>query len=163
MRPQDIVILLKLLNIDAGWQYRELSNTLNISISEISESLHRSHIAGLIDESRRLVNRQSLMEFVEFGIHYVFPQIPGTMVIGMPTAHSHPFFKTHFPSELDFVWPYENGNTRGLSILPFYKAVPLAAEKDGKLYKLLAAIDILRVGKTREIRLAIKELNQAIL
>ncbi len=60
MRPQDVVILLKILTIpEAGWQYRDLSSLLFISISEIAESLHRSHIAGLIDESKRKVHRMS--------------------------------------------------------------------------------------------------------
>jgi hypothetical protein len=64
MRPQDIVILLKILTTpDPGWHYRDLASQLFISISEISESLHRSHTAGLIDESNRKVHRQSLMEF----------------------------------------------------------------------------------------------------
>src|SRR5262245_9098647 len=97
MRPQDIVILLKVLSTNkSNWQYRDLSTDLFISVSEISESLHRSHIAGLIDERLRRVYRQSLMEFIEHGLHYVFPVLPGTLVTGMPTAHSYPFFKTHF-------------------------------------------------------------------
>jgi predicted transcriptional regulator len=53
MRPQDIVILLKLLSIKrTDWQYRDLATDLFISVSEVSASLTRSHIAGLVDESR---------------------------------------------------------------------------------------------------------------
>ncbi|MFN5428689.1 MAG: hypothetical protein ACK5BO_11690, partial [Bacteroidota bacterium] len=60
MRPQDIVILLKIITVDnIKWQYRDLASSLSISISEISESLSRSHLAGLVDESRRIVHRQS--------------------------------------------------------------------------------------------------------
>ena len=94
MRPQDIVILLKILTYDKkDWQYRDLASELSISVSEVSESLRRSHIAGLIDERRRKVHRQSLLEFIQYGLHYVFPQVPGTLVTGIPTGHSHPFFK----------------------------------------------------------------------
>ena len=94
MRPQDIVILLKIITVDnIKWQYRDLASSLSISISEISESLIRSHLAGLVDESRRIVHRQSLLEFIEHGLKYVFPQAPGTLVTGIPTAHSHIFFE----------------------------------------------------------------------
>jgi hypothetical protein len=33
------------------------------------------------------------MEFIEHGFRYVFPTKPGAIVTGMPTAHSHPYFK----------------------------------------------------------------------
>src|SRR5438874_6918001 len=96
MRPQDVVILLKILsNANESWQYRDLSSSLYLSISEISESLARSHMAGLIDESKKKVHRQSLMEFIRYGLHYVFPQLPGSMVTGIATAHSHPFYKKY--------------------------------------------------------------------
>ena len=164
MRPQDIVLLLKILvHPDSQWQYRDLASSLYLSISEISESLQRSHLAGLVDESRRRVHRQALLEFLQHGLRYVFPQAPGTMVTGVPTAHSQAYFKKKFHSELDYVWPDEEGAVRGLSIFPLYKGVPKAVRKDERLHELLAAIDILRVGKVREIKEALKFLEKYIL
>jgi len=164
MRPQDIVILIKILTVSApDWQYRDLSASLYLSISEISESLNRSHIAGLIDERKRKVHRQSLMEFIRYGIHYVFPQVPGTLVTGIPTAHSYSFYTKFFKSELNYAWPDENGSMRGLAIQPLYKSVVKAVRKDELLYKLLASIDIIRVGRTRELKVAIEELQKIIL
>lgn len=164
MRPHDVVVLLKILISDRpDWQYRDLSASLYISISEIAESLNRSHIAGLIDESRRKVHRQSLMEFIRYGLHYVFPQLPGTMVSGLPTAHAHPFYQELFVSEVRYVWPDENGEARGLSILPLYKNAVKAANNDPLIYQLLASIDIIRVGRAREISKALKILEQHIL
>jgi len=164
MRPQDVVLLLKILTIPApGWQYRDLAASLYLSISEISESLNRSHIAGLIDESKRKVHRQALMEFIRYGLQYVFPQVPGTMVTGIPTAHSYPFYAQLFKSELNYAWPDENGNMRGLLIQPLYASVVKAVKQDEQLYKLLASIDIIRVGRTRELKVAIEELQKNIL
>jgi hypothetical protein len=120
-------------------------------------------MAGLVDEGRRKVYRQSLMEFIQYGLHYVFPQVPGSMVTGMPTAHSHPFYNKKFISELNYVWPDENGTLRGLAIQPLYKSVVKAVKKDDALYKLLASIDIIRVGKTREMKVAVAELKKFIL
>jgi hypothetical protein len=165
MRPHDVVILLKILVLNGqSWQYRDLSASLNIAISEIAESLNRSHMAALIDQTKRKVSRQSLMEFLEHGLHYVFPQVPGPMVIGYPTGLSHPFYKTKFSSELEYVWPDEEGGfIRGQTILPLYKNAPKASQADQKLYKMLAGIDIIRVGKNREIAVALQELKKEIL
>lgn len=164
MRPQDVVILLKILTTSGlGWQYRDLSADLFLSVSEISESLHRSHIAGLVDESKRKVYRQSLMEFIRHGLHYVFPAVPGGMVTGIPTAHSYPFYSSKFQSELNYAWPDDDGDIRGLSIQPLYKSVVKAVKRDELLYKMLASIDIIRVGRTRELKVAIGVLEETIL
>ncbi len=164
MRPQDIVVLLKILTIgDSPWQYRDLASSLFLSISEISESLRRSHAARLVDETKRKVFRRSLMEFIEFGLRYVFPALPGTMVTGIPTAHSHPFYAAKFKSELNYAWQYEDGMGRGLAISALYPSVPKAVIQDGKLYFLLASIDIIRVGRTRELKVALQEIRKKIL
>lgn len=164
MRPQDVVVLIKIIiSKQDQWQYRDLASDLFLSVSEISESLSRSHIAGLVDDSKRRVFQQSFMEFLEHGLRYVFPQQPGTMVVGVPTAHSQAFFKRKFPAELEYVWPYLDGQARGLAISPLYAGVPKAALKDEQLHKLLASIDILRVGRAREKKIALEELRKSIL
>ena len=52
---------------------------------------------------------------------------------------------------------------RGLEIQPLYKSVVKAVKKDELLYKLLASIDMIRVGRAREVKLAIEELQKDIL
>ncbi|MGC4103736.1 hypothetical protein [Ferruginibacter sp.] len=164
MRPQDIVVLLKVLKIpEPNWQYRDVAIALKLSLSEISESLQRSHIAGLIDDTKKKVYRENLMEFIEHGLHYVFPVLPGTMVTGIPTAHSHPFFKKKFKAEFQYVWDADKGDERGLAITPLYKNVAEAVLIDETLYLLLAAIDIYRVGRVRELKVAKEVLEQHIL
>ncbi len=164
MRPLDVVILLKIISLNkTEWQYRDLSSTLYISTSEVSESLSRSSIAGLLNESKRDVFKNSLMEFLEFGLSYVFPLQPGPIVTGVPTAHSHPFYKDHFSSSLDYVWKDENGGIRGLAIEPLHKGVPRAILTDDVLYKLLAGVDILRIGRIREKKLALEQIKKVIL
>lgn len=164
MRPQDIVILIKILLLgDAPWQHRDLAGSLRLSVSEISDSLHRSHIAGLIDESRRKVYRENLLEFIEHGLHYVFPALPGTMETGVPTAHSQSYFKKKFNAELEYVWPDDEGPIRGLSIPPLYKGASKAVRTDPRLHLLLSAIDIYRVGRVRELKAAEEVLQKYIL
>jgi hypothetical protein len=164
MRPQDIVVLLKILTIHKQpWQYRDFSRELYLSVSEISESLSRSHLAGLVDESKRIVRRRALLEFIEFGLHYVFPQQPGAFVTGFPTAHSHPFFSKKIITEQQYVWQDTDGKLKGFAIQPLYQKVTRAIRTDEDLYRLLAAIDIVRVGNARELKIALNELAQYIL
>ncbi|MDP1803139.1 MAG: hypothetical protein Q8L81_17390 [Bacteroidota bacterium] len=164
MRPQDIAILLKIVSVnEPAWKLVPLSQALSISISEISESLNRSQQAGLIDFNKKKINRQNLMEFLEHGLRYVFPQQPGSFLRGLPTAHSHPLIKKVFISEMNYVWPDNRGDVMGLAIEPFYAKQTLAAKEDKLFYKLLALVDILRVGKVREIKYAVSELKKNIL
>lgn len=164
MRPQDIVILLKIANWkDENLQLKSLASTLYLSNSEISESVARSHIAGLIAENKKTVHRQALLEFIRYGLQYVFPQVPGTMITGMPTAHSHPFYAKRFKAEFAYVWPDDNGSIRGLAVQPLYPNLVKAAKEDECLYLQLASIDIIRIGRMREINIAFQQLEKSIL
>jgi hypothetical protein len=164
MRPQDIVVLLKIISKgDRSWQNKDLAYELSLSPSEISESLNRSNIAGLINSESKNVHRQSLLEFKQYGLHYVFPVTPGGPSKGTPTAHSHPILRNQFQSGEIYVWPDIEGNEYGLSIAPLYKDVVKTIRNDDTLYTLLAMADVLRVGRVRETGYAITVLKQMIL
>jgi hypothetical protein len=164
MRPHDIVILLKIIVLGTkSWLNKDLAHSLYISGSEIGESLARSEMAGLIDFNKKRVNRLGLFEFLEHGLHYVFPQQPGAMVAGIPTAHGHPFIKQYIVADLLYVWPDFKGEARGLSIEPFYPNQVKAILEDSELYKVLALLDVIRVGRVREKKIAINELRKMIL
>ena len=54
MRPQDIVVLLKILSMkNNDWRNIDIANALQISPSEVSEALNRCKIARLIDNKKR--------------------------------------------------------------------------------------------------------------
>lgn len=164
MRPQDVVILLKIVALgDKEWFHHSLANEIGISQSEVSQSLNRSMEAGLIDQSRKRVMRLALMEFLQYGIRYVFPQKPGALVRGIPTAHSAAPLKSIIVSEENYVWPSALGTVRGQAIVPLYPSVLNAIKNDEKLYELLALVDALRVGRVREKELAKIELEKRIL
>jgi hypothetical protein len=162
MRPQDIVILLKIITLgDRDWQLKDLAQMLYISPSEITESLARSIEANLIDHNKKRVNRQNLLEFILYGLRYVYPASIGSMVKGISTAHSHPFMK-EFGNGSAYVWPDMSGKVRGESIDPLYPNLIKAVKEDEKLYKLLALTDVMRVGRAREISVAKDELKKMI-
>ena len=164
MRPQDIVVLLKIISYDEKpWRQVPMAKELFIGQSEMSRSLNRSKYAGLLADSGRNVRRLALTEFLEYGIAYVFPQRPGSIVRGVPTSHSAPPLNMQIQSDDDFVWPYAKGKSKGQAIVPLYKSVPEAVLKDSQLYEMLALIDAIRVGSAREKKLAVVELKKRIL
>jgi hypothetical protein len=164
MRPHDIVVLLKIISLESQhWRIIDLARSLHLSQSEVSEALNRCMIAGLVDNSKRIVFRKSLLEFLTYGLKYVFPAQPGPLVRGVPTAHSANPLSSRIVSEKDvYVWPWAEGTVRGQAIAPLYKNAPMAAIEDTSIYELLALVDAIRVGRTREQVLAMKELSKRI-
>ncbi|QIH37283.1 hypothetical protein G6053_29705 [Sphingobacterium sp. DR205] len=163
MRPQDIVILVKIATIlSDDWQLKDLASSLYISNSEISESLERRAYADLIDFNKRNVRRGNFLDFLIHGMKYVFPAQAGNLVRGIPTAHSHPFMHKFISSGQAYVWPSALGNILGQAIEPFYANQVKAIEDDEQLYRLLALLDVIRVGKVREKVIAEKELTATL-
>ncbi len=161
MRALDVVVLLKIISYkNFDWKTRDLANDLSISLSEISESLNRSMIGGLLDGTKKRVFKRNLFDFLQYGIRHVFPQMPGSLAIGMPTAHSAPVLQGKIISEDKYVWADFEGTIKGETIEPLFGSVPFACKKDIVLYNMLALVDVLRVGKTREINIALQELQR---
>lgn len=155
MRPQDIAILLKLLQWkDRSWRKKDLAEALFISPAEVGHSLNRSQLAGLVDGEQKKVMRQSFIEFLFHGVAYVFPTRPGSITIGIPTAHSAPVLNQSIISGEPVVWPYAQGKVRGQGIEPLYKGAIDASLADEAFYDLLCLCDILRIGKVREKTMA---------
>lgn len=162
IKPQDIVILLKLATLgDKPWRHIDLAGALGLSQSEISFALDRCRTAGFLDSAKKNVMKTALLEFLVHGLRYVFPARPGPLTRGIPTAHSAPpLSKSIVASEEDvYVWPWDNGKVRGQAIEPLYHNAPLAAEKDRALYELMALVDALRAGRAREKVIAARELE----
>lgn len=155
IRSHDVVILLKIVTTrQAVWYAKDIAAGLTISNAEVSESLHRSCYAGLIDNNKRRVFTQALFELLVYGLKYVFPQQPGAIMVGMPTSHSAPVLSGKIISGEHYVWPDADGTVRVQAIEPPYPTVPAACRKDSRLYDLLVLTDALRVGRVREQNLA---------
>jgi len=164
MKPQDLVVLAKLVVLgDVGFTQVSLAQTLYLSQSEISISLARSAYAGLLINDRKDVNRKLFFDFIQYGLGVVFPQKPGPMVRGTLTAHSAPPLSKDIASNEPYVWPYAKGTSLGQSISPLYPTVPQAVMLDSKLYEILALFDAIRVGRTREKKLALAYLKDRLL
>ena len=161
MRPLDIVVLLKIVALDTdAWLQKDLAQALFISNSEVSESLNRSQVGGLLGDVKQRLLRQNLLDFLCYGLRHVFP---AGLVRGVPTAHSAPMLASRFVSQLIYVWPSSSGTVLGHEIEPLYGTVAQAIQSDVRLYELLALVDMLRVGRAREVQLATQQLTTLIL
>jgi hypothetical protein len=104
--------------------------------------------------------RAALKEFLIHGLKYTFPVEPGPLVRGMPTAHSaHPLSKKIISIE-PYVWPDDEGRVRGQAIEPLYPSAPAVAKKDQAITELLSLMDALRVGRAREQKIAVHEIEK---
>ncbi|RAK69814.1 hypothetical protein DLM85_02875 [Hymenobacter edaphi] len=148
MRPQDVVVLLKITTLGAlPWQGKDLAAALLISPAEISDALRRCRYAGLLLEDGRTVDRRALLRLLVHGLPYVFPARPGALAPGVPTAHSAvPALQGPAAALPPHVWPSPGGPLTGAAIEPLYPGAPAAALLDAALHELLAVVDALRLG-----------------
>lgn len=162
LKPQDIVILLKLITVgDRQWSYSSLANELAMSPSEVHSGIGRAAASRLFDPQRKVPILRALLEFLVHGVKYAFPPDKGQPTRGIPTSYAAPPLSSLIvqTDELPPVWPYPEGKVRGIEFSPLYRSVPKAVANDTALYELLALVDTIRDGRARERELAVKELT----
>ncbi len=164
LKSQDILFLLKLVSIkDNDWSFNKIAIDLGMSPSEVHAASKRAIKAKLASKKEGRIRPiiRNLIEFLIFGIQYVFVPERSGLNRGMPTAHAVEPLQSHFMknNEPPPVWPDPDGEVRGESFSPLYKSVPYAAKNDSELYQLLALVDAIRGGQAREREIAKKELK----
>jgi hypothetical protein len=163
LKPQDIVVSLKLCGYKAGRPpYEKIAADLSLSPSEVYGAVKRARYARLLHgpELQDRPNLSALEEFLVHGVKYAFPAERGRLTRGVPTSYAaEPLNKLIAPgAEPIPVWPYPEGNKKGIALTPLYKTVPEAALRDPYLYQLLALVDALRDGRIRERVISEQEL-----
>jgi hypothetical protein len=167
LKPQDLVVLLKLLALgDQRRSFAELGADLSMSASEVHASVGRAEQARLINSDLvgPRVAKVALKDFLIHGARYAFPATFGAATRGLLTAYAAPPLAglVNQPAELPPVWPDPAGEQRGVTLHPLYPTVPQAARKDRKLYESLALFDALRGGAARERKLAAQLLAERL-
>ncbi|MBS1997347.1 MAG: hypothetical protein JSS86_13595 [Cyanobacteria bacterium SZAS LIN-2] len=165
LKPQDILVLLKLIGLEEDWSYRSLAQDLFMSTGEVHNALDRATKAQLFDSEQRRPRLQALEEFLVHGIKYAFPAERGSLTRGTPTAYAAPPLNeviTAGEGEHPPVWPDPTGAARGYKLEPLYDSAPKAARKDKTLYELLALVDAIRDGRARERTLAAEYLHKRL-
>ncbi|MGP1679268.1 MAG: hypothetical protein ACTS6J_19205 [Burkholderiales bacterium] len=168
LKPQDIVILLKLVAIGSeAWTFQRLAVELKMSQSEVHAGVRRAVAARLISDAAATSGqplRAALLEFLLHGVKYAYPPEHGALTRGVPTGYAAPPLNKVISDSIDPppVWPYADGSVRGVAFTPLYPSVPAAALQDSRLYELLALVDAIRDGRARERNLATKELTSRL-
>ena len=167
LKPQDVVILLKLIAIGKRtWSYSRMAGSLWMSPSAVHAGVKRIVKARLasIHQDSVIPNTRNLEEFLAHGVPYVFVPELGEVTRGMPTSYAGPALSHFFQASDDLppVWPDRDGEVRGQAFPPLYKSVPQAAREDGKLYELLTLVDAIRGGRSRERQMACREIKKRL-
>jgi hypothetical protein len=179
LKPQDIVILLKILaslTLSKGQSeelsQKELATYLCISTSEVHAGIKRLLLAGLLGPVSRehkiilLPVKAACEECLISAVKYFFPAQLGEYTRGIATSYAAPVFEKHIIIGDDPipVWPDAEGDKRGLALDPLYRSVPrsLARFPDQMFYELLALVDAIRSGRARERNIAIKLLKERL-
>ncbi|QHJ01509.1 MarR family transcriptional regulator [Xylophilus rhododendri] len=162
LKPQDLLVLLKVAaHPPQRWTYVALGGALNMSASETHACVKRAVASGLAlapSRSEWSPIRPNLLEFMLYGVRYVWPAPLGPVKRGVPTA----FGAEPLASQLTAaageapVWAHPDGKTKGPTLPPLYRTAPHAALTDPALHRLLALLDALRTGRARERNLAAK-------
>jgi hypothetical protein len=183
LKPLDLLLTLKLLAleeaqksgapIDSGrvrerrtpyppLSFEKLGDSLAVSASQVHAAAQGAKRSRLIRENFE-VRRTALALAIQSVAIYIPGELGGSCR-GIPTSLASSTIERYvlYREGTQPVWPSETGDTVGLKLNPIHRAVPVAVADDPTLYRLLALIDALRVGRAREREFAHQEF-QALL
>jgi hypothetical protein len=151
----------------------KLAVFLCMSASEVNAGIKRLVLSELLgpvftDDPKNniifLPVKSACEECLISGVKYFIPVELGAYTRGIATSYAAPIFEKHIMLGDDPipVWPYGEGDKRGLALEPLYRSVPhsLAQYPDQLFYELLVLIDAIRIGRARERNIAIKLLKE---
>jgi len=163
-KSQDVLVALKLAVKGSRETYATLGQSLGMSASEVHAAVRRLIEARLLDPETEGIRHEPLRNFLVHGVPYAFPVRPGEVTRGMPTAWAAPVMsrKLAHSEQIPPIWPDPEGKVQGSAIEPLYPSVPGAARLDPELYDMLALVDALRIGRTRERVMAIQEIDERL-
>ena len=147
---------------------RALEQDTGISKSQVSLSLKRMFDVGLAKADRKTglpkVNARALLEFIAYGIQYVFPAKEGAVTRGIATSIAAPVLqgKLMTSGELAPIWPYFKGQVKGVAIQPLHDHIFAAIRTDDLTYALLALTDAVRIGHSRERGIAVDMMRKLL-
>ncbi|MCC6244353.1 MAG: hypothetical protein IT353_16040 [Gemmatimonadaceae bacterium] len=165
LRPFDIAVALRLLLVPEE-RYEPMAEALVTSTSAVHRAVARLQLAGLCKSNARTVARPALREFLLHGVRYAFPAVHGPERAGIATAWTHPEVAALFTDGDTgrlIVWSSDKGTMRGETLVPLFPNVPAVAARDPRLHEMLALVDALRAGATRERRVVGEALSERIL
>lgn len=170
LKGQDIALIIKLLikqKVNEKIEFKGIAYELFISQSEVSKGIIRLEKSKLLlrnNDNEIEIHKRELVEMLIHGFKYFFPSEINILTRGIATAYSPPLIKQYMLHEKPYVWPYINGKNKGLALTPIYKTLPNALDRfpDEHFYKIMSALDLIRLGGNRENKIASEILEQYV-
>jgi len=157
MQAQDLLILLFLQLEKTKTYQKDIADRLMISRAGVSYSINRLIKLNLLSNDRERIMTQTILDFIKYAIHIVYPAHQGPRVKGVLTANLFEL-DGQIISNDKYVWKSSSGKDIGQEISPLYHTAPLIVESEPALYQALQMIDIIRLGNSREKNLAYNKL-----
>src|SRR6202162_4640899 len=128
LKPQDVVVALKLCGYPAGRPpISVVASDLGLSPSEVHGAIQRLRSSRLVHGPalNDKPNISGLEEFLVHGLKYAFPAEHGEVTRGIPTSYAAEPLRSQIAMSNDLppVWPWPDGETRGVSLEALYKSV----------------------------------------
>ena len=181
LKPQDIVILLKIISRSLSedserevWTQSKLALHLCMSGSEVHAGIRRLCLSKLLaprintdpNKFKFAPVKENCVECLVSAVKYFIPAQLETYTRGIATAYAAPIFEGIILRGDDPipVWPYVEGDQRGLALEPLYRTIPqsIIQYPDQLFYELLVLVDAIRFGRARERSIAVKLLKEKI-
>lgn len=153
---------------ESRFSVRALEQDTGISKSQVSLSLKRMFDVGLAKADRKTglpkANTKALLEFIAYGIQYVFPAKEGEVTRGIATSIAAPVLQGKLMKSVELapIWPYFKGQTKGVAVQPLHENIFAAIRTDDITYALLALTDAVRIGHSRERGIAIDMMRKLL-
>lgn len=162
LKPLDIVVLAELVlrSPDLSWSQVELAQKLLVSQPSIHRALKQLEFSGL--RRGRHIQRSAFFQIIVHAVRYVYPAELGAPTRGIPTAHAGSRLSEQLFVDQPYVWPLEEVDAYGPALKPLHPIVPKVALQDRAFHELMALVDVFRVGRARECRLAEQRLTEIL-
>ena len=156
--PQDILPLMVLFKESQNelLHQAKLSTRLQWSASALHRSLLRLNDSKLWNKSCNRVDHHATINFLRYGLPHVFPAELQTLCRGMVTAQLPEIAQPQIP----FVWPDESSSTMGLGVQPLDAGFIHLSHNETELKPWLDLVEVFRLGRVREIALAVKTMEE---
>ena len=145
IKPQDIVILGKLISEKLWPSQKEIADSLNLSQAEISHALNTLDHIGLINLSNKKINKLAITEFVTHALKYLYPIEKKGTGRGILIGPSSSIFKEKVRSDdYNYIWPNSNGDSKGIIVTPLLPELSSTVLSNEIMCQFLNVVEVFR-------------------
>ena len=164
IKPQDVVILGKLISDEDCHSQKEIADSISLSQAEISHALKTLAHIGLINLTIKKINKLAVTEFITHALKFLFPIEKKGTGRGILIGPSSSTFKGKVQSdEYNYIWPDPDGDSKGVVVTPLLPQLSKSVIANEQLFTYLNVIEVFRgLGGVRHVQEAQKILKELL-